>query len=446
MSEKAAADPVIRRQIEEFNITQLRQMGKYLNMQYPSNKFELIKALSEHLSTKEGVGQARGSLPDIYFKKIYPDYWLVSLEKGGTQKGKPQSNPINPISKASPKEKALSRVLLTQEEEECGEDNIGNIGNIRMNIQCICGVNEESERDKTPRDPIPTLIKCMSCHTHQHLRCITPLPTTPTYECPSCQLRKTDPLTPLIYLLPTHQPTPCSNPTSNRDHHTHPFTLPKQIISLLHTQPGIHALQLRCLRISDTGRYVHRWPGTGVVYVNRCVQLDFRPQGNMGVGRKDHPCVVKNVKGGVVGLGGENTVEFLYKREEGVNYAYTMGVSKKISPEQLFNVWKLNIKSLSLCLKFVIELCNIRYKQMEDDECLMIKGGKYLGVNFRCQYSRGEISIPSRGTNCKHIQFFDLRNYISMNQNPRKWVCPICGEKAVQVYVDAYFLKMKEVG
>ena len=45
---------------------------------------------------------------------------------------------------------------------------------------------------------------------------------------------------------------------------------------------------------------------------------------------------------------------------------------------------------------------------------------------YKCVYSFQLINIPSRGKNCLHLSCFDYKNYIEINQNNKKWECPIC--------------------
>jgi len=54
------------------------------------------------------------------------------------------------------------------------------------------------------------------------------------------------------------------------------------------------------------------------------------------------------------------------------------------------------------------------------------------------------IKIPSRFLTCKHIQCFDLDNYLRMNEQIRRWNCPICGLKSSFQFlvIDSFFLSI----
>jgi len=41
------------------------------------------------------------------------------------------------------------------------------------------------------------------------------------------------------------------------------------------------------------------------------------------------------------------------------------------------------------------------------------------------------IIAPGRASTCKHIQCFDLENYLLMNERIRRWRCPLCDKPAL---------------
>jgi len=51
------------------------------------------------------------------------------------------------------------------------------------------------------------------------------------------------------------------------------------------------------------------------------------------------------------------------------------------------------------------------------------------------------IVIPCRAETCKHIQCFDLENYLLVNERLPRWVCPICDQPAHfnDIRYDQYF-------
>ncbi|KAJ3444652.1 zinc finger miz domain-containing protein [Anaeramoeba flamelloides] len=49
--------------------------------------------------------------------------------------------------------------------------------------------------------------------------------------------------------------------------------------------------------------------------------------------------------------------------------------------------------------------------------------------SLRCPLSRKRIKIPSRSIKCKHLQCFDLAQFINFAEFSKKWICPCCNIK-----------------
>eukprot|EP01128_Nolandella_sp_AFSM9_P007476 TRINITY_DN4107_c0_g1_i1.p1 TRINITY_DN4107_c0_g1~~TRINITY_DN4107_c0_g1_i1.p1 ORF type:complete len:536 (+),score=29.71 TRINITY_DN4107_c0_g1_i1:190-1797(+) len=56
------------------------------------------------------------------------------------------------------------------------------------------------------------------------------------------------------------------------------------------------------------------------------------------------------------------------------------------------------------------------------------------------------IAVPVRSTECNHLEVFDLRTYIQMNQRVPKWLCPICSRRCFYSTLeqDTYFVSILE--
>ncbi|KAJ6226082.1 tonalli [Anaeramoeba flamelloides] len=50
-------------------------------------------------------------------------------------------------------------------------------------------------------------------------------------------------------------------------------------------------------------------------------------------------------------------------------------------------------------------------------------------ISLKCPLSRKRIKIPSRTIKCKHLQCFDLTQFIKFAEFSKKWVCPCCNIK-----------------
>ncbi|KAL3107563.1 hypothetical protein niasHT_013212 [Heterodera trifolii] len=64
-----------------------------------------------------------------------------------------------------------------------------------------------------------------------------------------------------------------------------------------------------------------------------------------------------------------------------------------------------------------------------------------LKISLLDPLMRTRIKIPARFAGCKHLQCFDLKNYLMMLENRQIWKCPICGKQAAysKLYIDSYF-------
>ena len=54
-----------------------------------------------------------------------------------------------------------------------------------------------------------------------------------------------------------------------------------------------------------------------------------------------------------------------------------------------------------------------------------------IKVSLKCPISFKRISLPARGSDCKHIPCFDLETYLEMNADRGLWRCPICNKPAL---------------
>jgi hypothetical protein len=64
-----------------------------------------------------------------------------------------------------------------------------------------------------------------------------------------------------------------------------------------------------------------------------------------------------------------------------------------------------------------------------------------ISVSLKCQLYGSWIKVPTRSKICsKHIQPFDLINYIKTNSYTKvavkKWKCPICDKRAYDLVID----------
>ncbi|XP_074095125.1 E3 SUMO-protein ligase PIAS2-like isoform X2 [Cotesia typhae] len=64
-----------------------------------------------------------------------------------------------------------------------------------------------------------------------------------------------------------------------------------------------------------------------------------------------------------------------------------------------------------------------------------------LCVSLTCPLGMIRMSTPCRGSQCMHLQCFDLSNFLQMNEHKPVWNCPICNKPTFyeDIVIDGYF-------
>uniref|UniRef100_A0A7E4ZVF9 SP-RING-type domain-containing protein n=1 Tax=Panagrellus redivivus TaxID=6233 RepID=A0A7E4ZVF9_PANRE len=67
-----------------------------------------------------------------------------------------------------------------------------------------------------------------------------------------------------------------------------------------------------------------------------------------------------------------------------------------------------------------------------------------LKVSLICSLMRTRQTFPGRAKGCQHLQTFDLKNYLLMNEKRPSWKCPQCGTNAHfdNLVIDDYFMDL----
>ncbi len=65
-----------------------------------------------------------------------------------------------------------------------------------------------------------------------------------------------------------------------------------------------------------------------------------------------------------------------------------------------------------------------------------------LKVSLLCPLIGSRIKHPGRGTNCNHVQCFDLESYLMMNETKPLWKCPVCKKDARSLHKDNLFVEI----
>jgi E3 SUMO-protein ligase PIAS1 len=63
-----------------------------------------------------------------------------------------------------------------------------------------------------------------------------------------------------------------------------------------------------------------------------------------------------------------------------------------------------------------------------------------LILSLKCPLSYMRLNNPCRGVGCSHIQCFDAKSYLQLQEQGPQWTCPICNKTAPfdQLAIDEY--------
>ncbi|KAL4448707.1 hypothetical protein ABPG74_012796 [Tetrahymena malaccensis] len=305
------------------------------------------------------------------------------------------------------------------------------------------------------RNPQSELIQCKNkgCEHKLHLSCMRISPkdeeSITQFECPSCILKKYDPLHHVEQTL-----IDCCAimgiPNKQLD-----FVLTPENYAKIKDH-NEYSLEIRCIRIDGTKNiYETTWPDFGNLKMNNEVILDLKPlQNNSSLKkRKDEKHTfkgAKNLKEGVNHLTiSEFTCNIIEKQQlritENALHCISVFIIRRLTVDQLVaNIRRENTRPADECKQQIQDYFNRQNKKSsheEDDDEICIDS---LSVPLTCSLDMKLIQTPAKGRFCKHFQCFSLENFIITTEtvNPRKWKCNICKAKCYDIIVDEYILKI----
>lgn len=230
-----------------------------------------------------------------------------------------------------------------------------------------------------------------------------------SYACPQCQIEQIDPFLPVLYTLV--EATVVRFAGAHRK--SLRFTVPYEYIHM----PNVH-VQLRCIRL-DTEGYQHKWPRDGVITLESNKDISIRPDLinipmdiNLDMTLKAH-------------------FISLYKRKDEQEYAYAV----VIVGEKTVN----EVISMTLCQR-VMDFQQGQNYISSVFTCNNSLQTECWRVSLLCPFQYSLLETPVRGWKCLHLQCFDLRNYLILQQKTsiRKWKCPLCCANCSYLVVDEY--------
>ena len=316
-------------------------------------------------------------------------------------------------------------------------------------VHCICGVDETKKY-------IKTIIQCNECKFWQHKDCLKSMLKMRNYLCPKCQIKKGGLFYNIIYTL--LEPSLFIVENNKNNHGIFNF------IPDLKMYPKIQKIHnnnpefiiIRCLKFDKNGFSFH-WPKMSKVYINNKLILDFTQKGQK---KKDKMIVFVSKKDlekneNIENYSNKNLIydaniiiidDFIFDKkpnrlEINVNYSQNECIENtnfaiSINCYEIFVEPNEIIKNIPIYYdkKLLKELLT---KNVDENNILSTKEK----INLLDLYTESEkIKLPARGTNCCHLNVFDLKTFLLLNRKTNKYQCPYCKRYANNLYIDGVIL------
>jgi hypothetical protein len=291
------------------------------------------------------------------------------------------------------------------------------------------------------------VIKCTNCEKTQHKDCVKDLIKMINYECPSCQIKVSDPFIKHIVNILTPTLIPCNNFLKST------FEVGEEVNKVLKSNmmPNSNSkfFILRCLRLDSEG-YEHHWPFNCSISINGTLMktMTYPKEVNRSQSRKDFPLVFY--------LREEDYTQNYHKFQQNHMYKFIEILDfNRPNSIELKNDLAKNPKDI---WRYVISIDLVEViKEVEEvlgripiyKEESLKKRQVYLSqfrngmnitgeqISFLENYTSSgkRITLPGRSLNCHHLNAFDLKNFLLLRRN-KSYDCPFCKCKATRLYVD----------
>jgi len=277
---------------------------------------------------------------------------------------------------------------------------------------CICGTEVQTQR-----------ITCSKCGVAQHRSCMGKAVIMAEFECPMCQLRFMEPFEQVVEVLLSPKLT--SSLGSGVQHQQFQYTSEQHRRM---QEPGRRRLiQFRCIRLDEEGCTYH-WPPECTVLLNGKSLFTFTaPSASSSRKRKDTALTITALSVG------SNQAMVMRQLDED-QYVFAIFLVDVVSPDTVCKSMAKHSLSAEEGKAFISR----RTRGGDEVEARVCK------ASLRCPLSRLLPDTPVRGLNCMHIQCFDLRAFVLLQEKAKsnRWHCPICGLMVLTVTADKY---MEEV-
>jgi hypothetical protein len=300
-------------------------------------------------------------------------------------------------------------------------------------IQCICL--------KQPINEV--LIQCGSCKLYQHKTCVKDAIFMERYECPTCQIRKSD-----IFIKTLGQLAEPFVVKNEKRSFTKTFTFNHRITDFRTSKKeNSKFIMIRSLKLGSTG-YSMQWPYNTTISVNKEPLMKVELTQLYARTRVDYPIVYV--------FDNQDAKDNNYHKFNAKYFRPTC-ILKDLNEITVVNNLDVNPDDKSHYVVF-IELVEVvkdisdltKSIRVETDmEKLKafyfpIEEIESFDVNLIDCYEEKLIKLPARGELCSHPDVFDLQTYLLASRTNKRFACPLCKKKTSDIYVDGFIQKLIE--
>ena len=275
-----------------------------------------------------------------------------------------------------------------------------------MNFKCIC---KSQSNSFVITENINTLIKCNTCSTFQHNNCLGNAISLIPYECPSCQIQKSDYFTKTMKQIVTPKLFPFTGKQENKlicVFHLDDQTI--KHVQLLKSLGKNICLMLRSLRLDNRG-YENHFPMNCQIQINDKILevFDWPKHPPRAKSRVDEPFVftlpntkIENYKKNRIFdmdkffNGDKNTISLTndyYKNDnDKFNYAISLDIIELVDIDRVIS--EINSLNKFTDMKNLFEQC----------QCEFFLNSKISLLDIFTQTKI--IETPVRSINCNHFQ------------------------------------------
>jgi hypothetical protein len=258
------------------------------------------------------------------------------------------------------------------------------------------------------------------------------------YECPSCQIKKSD-----IFIKSLGNLVEPFLITNERKAFSRKFTFNERMLNLQTSRPeNKKFIMIRCLKLDSKG-YSLNWPYNASISVDREDIMKLELKGLYSKTRADYPIYYYFEENDL-----EDNYHYMNKK-----FARSHKELKETNEICVFNNWVPGMNDnfyYAVSIEIVEIIRNIsdvvRFTKVEDDyvklknKFFSAEMEESVSISLLDCYTEKPIEMPARGDNCLHLAAFDLETYLIQNRAKKRYTCPICSKKITGVYVDKLVL------